>query len=86
MSLVSWTYCHAKQFQNSINTEKKEMTQMCDCDLRCDFLTRGQAPRGQGACVSRPTVVFPESSVVPGTQWVLHKYVLIGGMTERNDC
>lgn len=41
MSLVSWTYCHAKQFQNSINIEKTEMTQMCDCDLRCVFLTRG---------------------------------------------
>lgn len=34
----------------------------------------------------RPTVVLPESSVVSGTQWVLHKYVLIGEMTERNDC
>lgn len=52
---------------------------MCDCHLRCVSLTKEQAPevRKQGVythnCVPR---------IKPGTQWMLYKYVLNGGMNE----
>lgn len=36
--------------------------------------------RGQGACVFIPTIMSSESKLVPGTQQMLYKYVLNGGM------